>query len=64
MKDSVLITWIICDLLWAIAVWGCAVKVVFQAGHSGWWFLLAFLLTAFDTTLLKVLRKRYDIPED
>ncbi len=64
MSDRVLITWIVCDLLWTVAVWGCGVKIVFQAGHSGWWFLLALLVTG-DSTLYKVLKKRYgvDVPK-
>lgn len=33
-------------LIWNIFVWGWAGYVVFGLGNSGWWFLLALLLTA------------------
>jgi len=32
-------------LIWCLAVFGTTAYAVFGLGHSGWWFLLALLLT-------------------
>ena len=31
--------------LWNVLVWGVTAYAVFWLGHSGWWFVLAALLT-------------------
>lgn len=63
MSDIVLVTWIICVFIWDIIVWGTFGYVVWWRHESGWWFLLAFVITS-GTSLFKVLRKKYGVPED
>jgi hypothetical protein len=36
---------VICIFLWFFGVWGTVAYAVFALGHSGWWFLLALLIT-------------------
>jgi len=62
MKDSVLVVWIVGDVIKDLLVLGMTTYLVFWQGHSGWWYLLALLLMS-STTLYKVLRKRYGIEE-
>ena len=60
-NDWVLIIWIVCTVLWDFAVFGATTYLVFWREQSGWWFILAVLLTA-QITLFKVLAKRYGVP--
>ena len=58
--DAVLIVWLILSALWDVAVIGCTGYLVFWRGHSGWWFVLAGMLT-YTPTLFKALEKRFGI---
>jgi hypothetical protein len=61
-KDWVLIAWILALALWDFAVWGTCAYVVFFKGHSGWWFVLAAVITS-EFTIYDVLKKRYGLDE-
>lgn len=61
MKDSVLVAWLVTQLVWDVFIWAGCSYVVFWRGRSGWWFLLAIAAT-YSEVLIKVLRKRYGIP--
>ena len=63
MKDSVLITWIVCAFLFDVFLLVGTSYLVFGRGASGWWFLLAIAI-GMSPTLFKVLRKRYQVEED
>lgn len=61
-KDWVLIVWVLTSTAWDFAVFGTSGYLIFYKGISGWWFLFALLISS-NTTLFKVLRKRYGIEE-
>jgi len=60
-KDWVLITWIIAAFVWDVLVFSAAGYMVFYHDQSGWWFVAAVIVTM-QTTLFKVLSKRYGLP--
>lgn len=45
MSPAVLIAWIVVSFLWDVAVFGFTAYEVFWHDHSGWWFVLALVLT-------------------
>lgn len=63
MNDWLLLVWLLLSVLWDTVCIGVTGYLVFWRGHSGWWFVLALALCC-NTTLLKVLRKRYGVPEE
>lgn len=60
--DEVLIIWTICSFLWDILCLGFASNRVFYHGNSGWWFLLAIILST--SGVYKALNKRFQIKEN
>jgi len=62
-SDAVLILWIIIGAAWDVLVFTTTTYLVFWKGHSGWWYILAILLT-YSESLFKVLRKRFGLPSD
>lgn len=62
-SDAVLIIWLIIAAIWDVAVIGITGYLVFWRGHSGWWFVVALILSS-QPTLYRALRKRFDIPEE
>lgn len=62
-KDIVLMTWIICDLIKDIFLLSGSIYLVIWKGCSGWWIILAMILSG-SPTLFKVLKKRYEIKEE
>jgi hypothetical protein len=63
VRDWVLVVWLLLSVVWDVLVFGVVTYVVFWRDRSGLWFVLAFILT-YTSTLYKVLRKRYGIPEE
>mgnify|MGYP001600625987 CR=1 FL=1 len=61
--DAILALWLILVLMWDVLVWGTWTYLVFWCGASGWWALLALLLTHTET-LYKVLKRRFIVPKD
>lgn len=57
-SDALLIVWLLSATLWDVLVFWVCCHQVFRNGHSGWWFLLAILLT-YQESLFKALRKRF-----
>lgn len=47
MSDIVLIVWFVGDVLVSLAIFAGCGYIVFWRGHSGWWFVPAFLLASF-----------------
>lgn len=62
MKDWVLITWLICTLVWDTIVWSGWVYLVWWKGASSWWCVLCILMTC-SSTLFEALRKHYGLPK-
>jgi hypothetical protein len=46
MNDVILLVWLLADLVWSAAIFAGVGYAVFWKGHSGWWFIPAFLLAA------------------
>lgn len=59
-SDALLIAWIVLATLWDFACLGLCSYEVFWRSHSGWWFLLAIMLTM-NPTLFDVLAKRFGV---
>jgi hypothetical protein len=45
MKDEFLWAWLALDVFWTLFLFIGAYYIVFVLGHSGWWFLLAIVLS-------------------
>lgn len=43
-KDAIRLVALAFAYAWCVVVFGTCTYLVFWQGHSGWWFLLAFLL--------------------
>lgn len=56
-KETILIVWLICDLIWSVFVIGGTAYLVFYRGISDWWFLLAIFIV--PQSLLYEELKRY-----
>lgn len=63
MSDWLLATWLVCQTVWDTLVFGATGYLVFWRGHSGWWFVMAFVLT-YSPGIYKALYKRFGVAEE
>ena len=58
---NVQVCWV-CRFFWCVLVWGTCTYLVFWKGNSGWWYVLASLITEGDCKSYRSSEAALDAP--